>query len=194
MYELQIDNHPVRTDDEGRFSLIDLWKISGGEEKYRPAQFFLRKSTKELIDVLNIENPMFKPVIRKSGRYGGTWVCKEIVYEYAMWLNPKFKMKVIRAFHALVEGSAEKARAIAIDRLQLIELIEKRDKLELHHRGSWTDKTKDEFQRLTNEISNISSMAGASLGTISGKGKKYSDEKMLEISRTVQIDMFKDTV
>lgn len=91
----------ITQDDEGRYSLNDLHKASGGKVKDLPNKFMASKSFKDLISILNAENSAFNPVIRKKGRYnGGTWICKELVYKYAMWVDANFELLVIRTFDA----------------------------------------------------------------------------------------------
>lgn len=103
--DLVINNTNITTDNEGRYSLNDLHRASGGEIKDLPNKFMAGKSFKEMINILNADNPAFSPIVKKQGRYnGGTWVCKELVYKYAMWVNVDFELKVIRTFDSLMNS------------------------------------------------------------------------------------------
>lgn len=103
MQNLIINNLEIGTDDSGRYSLNDLHKAAGSQVKDLPNKFMRSESFKSVVDVLNAQNRAFEPVIRKQGRYnGGTWVCKELVYKYAMWVNAEFEVKVIQTFDTIV--------------------------------------------------------------------------------------------
>ncbi len=105
MKDLIINETLITTDNQGRFSLNDLHAASGGKNKHQPNYFLSIDSTKKLEGIINAEKSGFESVVRKRGRYnGGTWVCKELVYAYAMWISPRFHLKVIRNFDNLMSG------------------------------------------------------------------------------------------
>ena len=101
---LVINKTNITEDDQGRFSLNDLHTASGGENKNRPSYFIRAESFKRFIFALNAQNRTVEPIVKKQGRYnGGTWVCKELVYKYAMWINADFELKVIQTFDKMTQ-------------------------------------------------------------------------------------------
>ena len=40
-------------------------------------------------------------IMSKAGRYGGTYAHKDIVFEFGMWISPKFKLLLIKEFERL---------------------------------------------------------------------------------------------
>lgn len=109
MNSLTILSNDVRVQD-GLYSLNDLHKAAGAEKRHTPSRFIRNEQTQELIaeieqgtDMCFDENDQnlnmglgLKTI--HGGSNSGTWVCKELVYAYAMWISPKFHLYVIRAF------------------------------------------------------------------------------------------------
>ena len=100
---ISIVNTTVRMDEDGRYCLNDIHKAAGGASKDQPSLFLQLDATAALAgEISNSRDSLNKtPISSKVGRYGGTYVCKELVYAYAMWISPSFSLKVIRAFKRL---------------------------------------------------------------------------------------------
>lgn len=105
MNALVIANRSIRTDADGRYNLGDLHIAAGSEPRHRPSRWLANQKTQEL--VWEIETKAGKPAlsIRKGGRHAGSFVCRELVYAYAMWISPAFQLKVIEAYDAMVAGA-----------------------------------------------------------------------------------------
>ncbi|EEZ5247461.1 KilA-N domain-containing protein [Escherichia coli] len=105
-----IDGVSVRRDFDGRYCLNDLHRAavaSGANERSKePAKFLSSPQTVELVqeltDTQNLGNDPVNTI--RGGQEQGTYVCKELVYAYAMWISPKFNLKVIRTFDANQTG------------------------------------------------------------------------------------------
>ena len=85
----------------GLYSLNDLHRASGGADNHRPAQFMRTEQTQGMIAEL-CKSAQLKNCVRSTrGKLGGTFVCRELVYAYAMWISAAFCLTVIRAFDAM---------------------------------------------------------------------------------------------
>lgn len=110
MPQITILDHVVSTID-GLYSLNDLHKASGGEMKHKPAFFLRNEQTKEIVTELQICNsPEEVLKVQRGGTNQGTWVCKELVYSYAMWISAKFHIAVVRTFDSLITRTDAKQR------------------------------------------------------------------------------------
>lgn len=118
MHELTIADTAIRQDAEGRYCLNDLHRAAGGEKRHGASYWLANQQTRDLIAELETTG---KPVDTCEGRNGGTYVVKELVYAYAMWISPAFHLKVIRAYDAMVTAPPALNPA-NLSRLQLIEL------------------------------------------------------------------------
>ncbi|CAH0447703.1 hypothetical protein LMG10661_03776 [Ralstonia syzygii subsp. syzygii] len=103
MNELMIGDIGIRRDAEGRYCLNDLHRASGGNPNHRPGEWLRNKQTRELVAELGgAEIPAGPVVTLNDGQNNGTYVAKELVYAYAMWISAAFHLKVIRAYDAMV--------------------------------------------------------------------------------------------
>ena len=102
MSNLAILNTSIRT-HESLFSLNDLHKASGGAEKHRPSLFIRLDTTQDLISEIQKEVKSTDLIFKTTGGRGlrGTYACEELVLSYAMWIDPKFHLIVLRAFLAM---------------------------------------------------------------------------------------------
>lgn len=108
---LVIGNFSIRQDEDGRYCLNDLHKASGNLSKHKPTFWLRNEQTQGLISELQNSNSQFsaieQPVNVLRGNFSGdikqgTYVVKELVYSYAMWISAKFHLMVIRAYDSLV--------------------------------------------------------------------------------------------
>ena len=121
---------------KGLYCLNDLHRAAGNEKRHKPDNWLRNQQTQELIAEFGGNptsqiweakgNPASQiPVAKQNQKIiqvmngVGTFVCRDLVYAYAMWINPRFHVSVIRAFDALVSGSVNAVPQTLPDALRL---------------------------------------------------------------------------
>ena len=112
-FPLILEDTYVRQDEQGRFSLNDLHQAAGGEEHHKPSRFTRTDTFTALVEALRPEMAS-DPVVAVSTGKPGTFVARELVYAYAMWISPAFHLQVIRTFDALATGRMGQAGSNAM--------------------------------------------------------------------------------
>lgn len=108
---LIIAQTPIRQNADGLYCLNDLHRAAGGEARHRPSRWLENQQTKALIEELS-KAGIPALVVVKGGNTPGSWVNHDLVYAYAMWIDPKFFLKVIRVFHQTMTGQPVRADAL----------------------------------------------------------------------------------
>lgn len=160
MNALMIADRSIRQDADGRYCVNDLHKASGNEPRNRPAYWLAGDQAKAL--VAEIEKAGF-PAISTKQRVG-TFVARELVYAYAMWISPAFHLAVIRSFDAMVSGQRpEDVRRALNDlptlRALLADQLDERQRLE--HRVAEQAPCVAAFERLAGSRGAVSLTAAA---------------------------------
>lgn len=99
----------IQRTGDGMFNatgLLKQWNLKSGQQK-DIAHYFENKSTNEFIDALLLDensNSRNSVVLKSTGRHGGTWMHPYLFIDFAMWLNPTFKLQVIKfVYDQLIE-------------------------------------------------------------------------------------------
>lgn len=109
MNPLIIENFVIRTDDAGRYSLNDLHVAAGSQPRHQPSNWLRLEQTQELITeidrcsdlsnaIISVDSSDLRNQSVASKQGIGTYVCRELVYAYAMWVSAVFQLRVIRAY------------------------------------------------------------------------------------------------
>ena len=117
--QISIDGAVIHHDRHVRFCLNDLHQASGGERKNQPQYFLDNVKTQELVqELIDTGIPVSPVEVVRGGLNQGTYVVKQIVYAYAMWISAKFHLKVINSFDALINHRQQLPQSFA-EALQL---------------------------------------------------------------------------
>lgn len=101
----------------GLYPLSGIFKASGGLKNNRPAYWLKRADTTAYIDFLKAEVGVLQVIqIIQGGtpELQGTFVCRELVYDYATWVSPALRYAVVQAFDTLLTQQQDLTRSLSL--------------------------------------------------------------------------------
>ena len=113
-HSLIISNTAIKQDEKGHYCLNDLHRAAGAEARHQPSNFLRTDGTKALIAEINQSSKVMSAYINVGGVNPGTFVCKELVYAYAMWISAAFHLQVIRAYDSLAAPAIPQTLSAAL--------------------------------------------------------------------------------
>lgn len=114
----------IKTDDQERFNLNALHKASGLGKSKTPSKWLSNKSTKELIDELDFQNPNSGSALKvnNGGESLGTFAVEQLAVAYANWISPKFYLQVINTFIDYKKGNLQPAEPSQLSRFDILKI------------------------------------------------------------------------
>lgn len=183
MSDLIISEVLVRIDGDGRYCLNDLHKAAGGESRHQPAKWLITQQAIDLIELLKSEKRDTGILVSKQNQplkvykggssWQGTFVAKDLVYAYAMWISAAFHLKVIRAYDALVTGSIRPMTQLEFARAQ-VRLLEQ------------LEETQNQLQIAIDTKAEIGSRREATAMNTASQERKRANRLEAELDRSKQ--------
>lgn len=115
-----LDNIAVRERD-GLFSLNDLHRASGGDDRNKPSRWAKSERTQALVQEISKDQKRAL-VTQQGGTDPGTYACRELVIDYAAWISPAFNLKVLQVFLAAAQPVQELQARLAQQQAQIATL------------------------------------------------------------------------
>ncbi len=110
---LVVMNTTIRQDHEGRYCVNDLHRAAGNDKKHQPSNWTNLIGTHALIQSYERDRrsqnlPDVEAIVSRQGL--GTFVVKELAYDYARWVSSDFYLRLIQSYDRL---QTEKNQAAA---------------------------------------------------------------------------------
>lgn len=167
---ITILNTAIKQDKKGLFCINDIHKASGNDKSKQPSNWLRLDSTQELIQELedssDVRSGQKAIEVINGGNYRGTYVCKELVYAYAMWINARFHLHVIRTFDKVIQQDYQRQRLRELAKVEYKPMTDA-IKFEKEHQGKEV-----KYYHFSNEADLINRIA---LGMTSAKFKVHHD-------------------
>lgn len=149
MNKLIINKTLIQLNDKGLYCLNDIHRASGFGDNKSPRRWGDNRETKDLVKELDTCRNF---VTLESINGIGTFVCKELVYAYTMWLSPKFHLQVIKVFDDYMMEKKSKPLTEKEMVLGYLKALEDNERLQLEN------KSKDErIELITDKVNDRAS-------------------------------------